>query len=155
MRLAGFKVTVTSQGAASGVAATSEPTARIVDASAHMAFKQPVRFTAHARDKLGELLLVVFHVPTRRGYTRSISALARPRPPTLAAKLLPRFVAHLFTLRFADGDYVLLHDEERIVARRGSWKRSYFLPAVADAVRRGAARDARGSEGCSAQQRRA
>jgi hypothetical protein len=37
----GFKVTVTSQGAASGVAATSEPTARIVDASAHMAFKPP------------------------------------------------------------------------------------------------------------------
>ena len=78
---------------------------------------------------------MVFHVPTHRGFTRSISGLARSGPPTLAAKLLPRFVAHLFTLRFADGDYVLLHDEERIVARRGSWKRSYFLPAAADAVR--------------------
>jgi|APGre2960657404_1045060.scaffolds.fasta_scaffold203214_2 hypothetical protein len=46
---------------------------------------------------------------------------------------------HLNSLRFSDGDYTLLRDQERNVALRGGWKRAYFMPDPTDAVRTAAA----------------
>jgi hypothetical protein len=46
---------------------------------------------------------------------------------------------HLNSLRFSDGDYTILRDQERNVALRGGWKRAYFMPDPTDAVRRVAA----------------
>jgi hypothetical protein len=53
----------------------------------------------------------------------------------------------LLLLLFQDGDLVLMHEQERLVADKGGWRKAMFMPHPSD---RGSAkfRWERGSNGC-------
>ncbi|CAL8472283.1 g11825 [Coccomyxa elongata] len=85
----------------------------------------------------------MFVIPTGPGRSRVlwwliVHAEGLPAPFRLLAGLKPRWVDHLTRNLVFDGDNIILHMQERILAedrRKGSsWKRSYYTPTQADRI---------------------
>ncbi|EIE23405.1 ISP domain-containing protein [Coccomyxa subellipsoidea C-169] len=85
----------------------------------------------------------MFVVPTGPGRSRVlwwliVHADGLPAPFRALAGLKPRWADHLTRNLVFDGDNIILHIQERVLAedrrKGGSWRRSYFMPTQADRI---------------------
>eukprot|EP00775_Hariotina_reticulata_P004589 gene4589-4843_t len=108
-----------------------------------MTYNFPVMATADnffvnpAGDRTQDLLkLVVYRTPVRPGVSKVFynMLLSTSMDPKQRAALTntPAWDLHAKMLRFFDGDVVLIHDQERLVASKGGWRKAMFMPHPSD-----------------------